>query len=338
MPLPSSRELCFHEFLKDLNSNDDWSILVGNGLGLSHSNKKIKRIFEFDSFGKNQIQKVFDMIVKYPIRNPVHIASPEKFLDLLRIEAAFTIFQYYRKKEKNINTLLNTDNSKENLREFLKKFKKGVFCINYDSLLYKSIFEKPDRTSGKTSFTDGFDADWISSKTIIERIKKGRIPLYYLHGAYMLLWKVNKNQSFFKISATEKLSLHKAINKKFTEIIRNFRKGNHFEELFVPVLAARSIYKKAIIKENKYLKYCYNELKIAPKIFAFGCSFEKDEHLLEALFSDATKKSIRIGIYSDKDRDFVESWIKERKPNMAKFDWQFVCTKIAGSIIWGGTS
>ena len=78
-------------------------------------------------------------------------------------------------------------------------------------------------------------------------------------------------------------------------------------------MADRDSFKEVLIKENGYLSHCFELLANEEKVFIFGCSLAKDEHLIKQIFSEGSpEKDIYISYTNMRSKENIETKIKDR--------------------------
>ena len=75
-----------------------------------------------------------------------------------------------------------------------------------------------------------------------------------------------------------------------------------------------------MIRSNTYLEYCLKELSKEKKIFTFGCSFEIDKHILDAIFEplNEEKKEVYLGWYSKEDKENIKQYVNGKDTSSIK--------------------
>jgi hypothetical protein len=316
----------------------DISILIGNGLGKSHP--EYSHSFEFDpdyvfrkllgEFATNYFDLKSFGLRKELISN---YNCPEKFFQAFRVEMLFISLMYYID---NLHNLKNGRIKSNNLRGFLKRFK-SIFTVNYDPIIYWNIFEQ----NNITNFTDGFClnvaipvSEEHNKQTIYQRIsteeKKGKIPIYYLHGAFHIFENNEKKYSKLKYGSNKPL-LNQSKN-KFEKILDEFRLySGHSSEQPTCVMASNHNFKRAWIKEDPYLNYCFKQLRKVKKLLVFGCSFKNDGHLID-IFKNQELEKLWVCYKDDKHKASLKEIFKDYAEVESKITW--IDSSDIQEIIW----
>lgn len=236
---------------------------------------------------------------------------PEELLNHMRLVYGMEIFKLYQQKQKFL-----ADPRIGRPTEFLKKFK-AIYTLNYDLFSYVCQFAS---YPSPFFFSDGFSDEPIELKQIQMRQKEsGKIPYYYVHGAFHIFQKPCCKK-YEKIVSNGKFEeFPDKIMQKYNEIdakLYECQPGQSAtDQLDDPIIvfSSRSSYKEGAIFDDGYLKYCLESLSEEKRIFTFGCSFIHDQHLLEKILcANATKdKEIFIGFYSDKSKEKIEIMIRQ---------------------------
>ncbi|MBX3458143.1 MAG: DUF4917 family protein [Candidatus Paracaedibacteraceae bacterium] len=307
-------EISVDELVEKIKS-DEYSLLCGNGL--------TKCVY--GECWKNPDEEFYKIFLRDTLRliteKELHIECSEKFFNFIRIEYGLKIFQYYQKLQKQIEST----NYKYIPENFLKKFK-NIYTLNYDVLI-------PRSNAKYKTHKDGFSKEAISACEIQERY--GDNGLYYLHGAFHLLHISEENQQYKKITSDNDngIDLLTAIQNVYQEVQQAFI-DEKWEEISkndpLLVYASRSKYKLWAILTDDYLKHCYKKLEAEEKIVVFGCSFQNDEHILEALMSGKDKE-IYICYFDKNDLARFQKKIKNTKNKIAVCESKGIYPKLCRS-------
>lgn len=159
--------------------------------------------------------------------------------------------------------------------------------------------------------------------------KKGQDerPFYYLHGAFHLYFREENNiTKYWKISTDTSSNecmekLKDSIEKIINHLVESKNKISTLEKINRPLLIFedRSDVKRTLIEKDAYLKMCYEELeKTSGHVFVFGCSFERDAHILEALFHPPHKDLYIAYLEGDNHtKDNVKAFLKQKSPEQS---------------------
>lgn len=318
------------EFLeKNKDDLKNFAILIGNGLGKSHPEHG--HAFNFDPdyvfrrfLGEMNTQYYDPKLMGLKADLVSFFKSPEVFFQAFRVEMLFIILMYY------MDRIQHTVIKSKGLRKLLLKFN-SVFTLNYDPIIYWNMPDCDDRWG---DFIDGFNGKVDVS---IEKIKSnfdcnaiGK-PVYYMHGAFHIIEKdVGGKSHYYKIESDGTLLF--SAKKKFEEIIGHFREyeEDHYDDP-TPLISTHSHFKGASIYRDDYLKYCIQKFKKAEKLLIFGCSFENDQHILEAI----QKSRIRelYVCYKDKGHKArLENIIEKVKKGKAVI--KYIDSSDIADIIW----
>lgn len=317
--------------ISNIEEKDKKALLLGNGIFLSHPSKGDNFKFSFREL-KDDLIKVYEEHYKCK-----DIDCPEELLSLFRVELSLEILKYYKKKFDD-NYFLDKELSE--IKAFVKPFK-NIYTINYDPVTYRFIFGEEG-----TYFNDGFNGSGEKSIEEIEKNLKNDKDIYYLHGAFHII-KEYENDKYIKLKSSKNKLLMDVIKEKHEEIVKQWREGSaEYKENFSVVLAAEPHYKQITIERDPYLKFCKDQLSKENKVVSVGCSFKKDEHLLEAILLNPNLESFEIGVYDENDKKNVEDAcerIEKRltekdkhifKCNCNKERRKFVCTRDLDKLFW----
>lgn len=319
--------------ISNIKDKDKKALLLGNGIFLSCPSKGEQFKFSFQDLKEDLIQIYQE---NYQDKEK-DIDCPEELLSLFNIELSLEILKYYKKKFNNFCPAL-TD-----LRSFVQKFS-NIYTTNYDPITYRSIFQENQENGKKTAFSDGLDPNKdLCIESIKKRLENNKC-IYYLHGAFHII-KNHKNDTYKKLKAGRNEKLMDAIEKKSDDIVRQWRKKpDELQEVFTVVLEAESHYKQVKIERGPYLKFCRDQLSKENKVLSIGCSFKKDEHLLETILLNPNLESFEIGIYDKNDKENVEEaceCIEKRLLEKVKSTFKcnkekkkFICTRDLDKLIW----
>jgi hypothetical protein len=141
------------------NKNKKKTLLIGNGLGLAHTNSTIEDIFRF-KIDEEDIEKFIDLfILSFKQKLQEHkkrILGPEVFLQAARNTIIQEILDPYICKftPEKIDEIINNPN----LINFIMKFN-SIFTTNYDIATYRlfqPLFNPQEKLPEKPRFIDGF--------------------------------------------------------------------------------------------------------------------------------------------------------------------------------------
>lgn len=325
------------EIIKNISKGSeesDYSVLLGNGVLLS--NPKI-----FQNFDKELIYNAwkvfFDEFNEHYEKDPHIFQCPEQLLNAIRVELSVKLLTEYLIF---YGDMPNNKNNKK-AKEFLHGFK-NIFTINYDPITYQTMIPE----DGKHD--DGFRHN--NTKNCIKDIKSRtkNNGLFFLHGAFHIFSHYENDGYHYEKLSTAK-GKKEEIKKRFKKALETFRNNEEQDFGITTVLESRSQNKLAWIKRDPYLKYCLDQLSKQENILTLGCSFSNDDHIIEALMLSKNLKNLKIGIFSNKDKENVEATLKRIQPffkekkEMPRFEENyekinFVCTQKLSSVFWGEKS
>lgn len=278
----------FKEFLKEVlgvcpdtlvqlsdSKSKDFAILFGNGLLLSHPDHGLKFNFCYESIKKDFIKEL-------------KRTDLDKFSSLERVTYLNFFITAEMILKKYVEGFEQLDLKSERLRKYMEIFN-SVYTLNYDPIIYNNIFPKVHKVNKTSKFADGIfekgkSAEYIYGYFTEEQKNNKIIPIYFVHGAFHLYSKFCRNKPiYYKVKRTARKSLMVKCKENLEEIFSKFKKSEVFDRNLTLVISYKDVLKKAIILNNPYLEMCYLSLKKVKKVFIFGCSFEFDLHILEAL-------------------------------------------------------
>lgn len=258
-------------FMKDQSIEN---ILLGNGFSLSHPQYGPRLKWSL----RNALTKDWEEIKPKKSKK-----CPEKDLNLIRLELLKRTIKYYTKILFERGSHLS---SKNKLRNLFKEYQasnftcslfeddgiKNIFTINYDPILYFEILNELSINADK--FKDGFygEVPKTQPRVIADLNQKDmyQCKVHFLHGSWYLQYDI-VNDNIRKLSFGN--------NSKHTT-------NTIFEDNYNPliILEDRWETKCALINSCHYFKGCLENLtKLANHIFIFGCSFENDDHIIQAI-------------------------------------------------------
>lgn len=286
-------EITLDKYLETLkNETKERTLLFGNGLGLSHPDAVVRRAFEFDGLRTSiDMQKFLcRWIFQSDPSTLGDLKNPEIFLQIIRHQTILEVLDGYMKNLKK-NEYPNT----YKIDQFLVHFTK-VFSLNYDTLSYR-IFSRFFDPSDKKRFSDDFRGKKsLRREKIQTNIESETNKFYFPHGAFHIMYESKSPEIYHKISINGH-QFHKMLKSSIRTIIETLTNSDpkltNTEKIPLPLLIFedRPDVKKALIEKDDYLNLCYQALqKTSGHVFVFGCSFERDTHILEALFHPPCKK------------------------------------------------
>jgi len=212
----------------------------------------------------------------------------------------------------------------EKCASFLKEFLDSeghVFSTNYDLLLYWVLMSNQGRLS---NVVDGFGREYIEQDEYVSDYEpefgdlvwgpnQDSQRIHYLHGALHI---------FDTGVSVIKETYHT------NYLLENIKQRMENKEYPVFVTAGDGNQKLGHILHNQYLNYCFKKLStISGSLISFGFGFgEYDYHIVEAINKAAKQKgsdklwSIYIGVYSDRDKQHIESIQHKFKCKVNLFD------------------
>lgn len=338
-------EITLDKYLETLkNETKERTLLFGNGLGLSHPDAEVRHAFEFD--GLRTSIDIEQFLCRWIFQSDPStlgdLKNPEIFLQIIRHQTILEVLDGYMKNLKK-NEYPNT----YKIDQFLVHFTK-VFSLNYDTLSYR-IFSRFFDPSDKKRFSDGFRGKKsLRREKIQTNIESETNKFYFPHGAFHIMYESKSPEIYHKISINGD-NFHKMLKSSIHTIIETLTnsdpKPTNTEKIPLPLLIFedRPDIKKAIIMKDDYLRLCYQALqKTSGHVFVFGCSFERDTHILEALLL-GEKKDLYIAYWhkDEKIKETVKKIFPEHSEELASkevFYEHITWVKIeAGESIWHGT-
>lgn len=345
-------EMSLPDFLNTTVNTGDWDILIGNGLGLAlgEINPLFKEVFSFNSchISRRLIEDLEgkDCALIHTFKNP------ELFLQYVRVKTLLHILEHYQTNLTNKSNLGYTCRPLLSLDDNQRRFL-NYFSINYDPILYKSLFDSD--IFKKDSMEDGFGEKYGKGKGLYFQYNE-HTHFFNLHGAYYIFCeRENAIESSFehrKLKANGKLKENvknkktlidvcmdefRDYSEKFDEYIKKPEKKNYPVNAPLIIMEDRHDIKKKLLEDDEYLKIGYDNLKASTNIFTFGCSFIYDAHLLEAIFS-GEGKTIALGHYGDEEKVRFQSYVKERNKNQHHIVWLIetkgIETKGYENLVW----
>lgn len=311
--------LNMEKFQKDYGAVEN--LLLGNGFCLSHPSLKDKYLEVGNS-------KILGSIELEPNSKPLFF--PEGYLGAWRLNMCKKIIEQY------FQAFMDDGNSKslvfkyrESCKEFLAS-RKNIFTLNYDPLLYAEILKNQlnYKANSQPGFVDGFGRGSSEKKTIVDNMKnillndnKENRAIYYLHGAWFIQ-AIYDEQNKDKKRQLKKVSFS---SKNPSEL--------KYEDLFENghphlILEDRSSVKRTLVKNDTYFKYCHQQLqKIKGRLLCFGCSFDKDDHIVDIINKNESLQNIYITVFKDQDKKTIED-----KFNKSKDKVEFL--SIEDNVIW----
>lgn len=296
----------------------DCPLLLGNGFSLNFSTRLLYRnLYEnfvkncpsdskklFDEFGS----KNFEIILK-------HLESTERVSNALNIEHS----RISKNKEtikqgliESINRIHPTPDDIDKLKikkiaNQIKEFSQ-IFTTNYDLFLYYIIIES--KKFGDYFYYLFFDDERFQLFNSGDSKKNNHI--YFLHGALFLF---EKSINTIKIKKNEENWL--------IDVITNEINGNNYP-LFIS--EGTSEMKLKAIQSNKYLSYCFRNLKENKhnELVIFGHSLSsQDSHIVKILDEKYEKIAFGIRISEDRTINDIKSEINKIRPLFKKAEIDF---------------
>ncbi|MFP7330322.1 DUF4917 family protein [Bacillus subtilis] len=217
----------------------------------------------------------------------------------------------------------------------LDVFKKNIFTTNYDLLSYWALL----KLKGKRNIQDGFSHRNSSDKTLSfqpDTFKKDHIKLLHLHGA---LHFYEDQGEIIKINSNSEDLLTKI--------------KQMYEKKFFPIYVSEGNSEKKLsqIKNNYYLRYCFNSLFKADggvTILGQGLNPQYDKHLIDTIKCSKVNY-IAFGVYSTETNSsrFIIETIKNHFGKLegkelifydSRTFYEFTRVESWGGLIWGQTT
>ena len=298
-------EISFKDFIEE-NNLKEFCFLFGNGFLLSHTDVLIHKAFKISLKECQSILKTSWTDINKKINASQTDICPEDLLNYIRTFYGANVFIKYLEKQDGLTTTYFDRPTK-----FLSKFK-SIYTLNYDAFSYACI-------QGNPEIIDGFAGDkYISTEKIKERItnnKNNKIPFYFLHGSFLILTKTSTESQDLHYKKIKSMNgnLSQTIQLEYKDLKTQYQNAmldpsaRPPEEDLLLVFSDRHDHKHTSIKNDPYLSFCLGQFKNEQKIFSFGCSFKRDQHLFEALLENDSKnpKTFYIGYYLDEEKDYI---------------------------------
>ncbi len=308
---------------KSLGNNPWNSLILGNGASMAlDSAFSYKSLYEYASTKgshRNAITPIFQGLdttnfehvlrVLSDIKKlALHFGISESSIDTASAAVRNALIEAVNKKHIEPIELIKKSSewntSKDNIRAFVKKFRK-IITFNYDLTLYWVLID-----SSKI-FKDGFShgnfdprsPSWPSSYNDAEQ------KLYfYPHGSLAIVRTPEQ-----KLAKTSSENLRKVIDGAW---------ANGRDPLFVSEGTATE--KLATIRQSLYLNTVYNQVltKLGSNVVAYGFSFaENDTHVLDAMATNPPS-TLAVSVFSgqpdSEQQSFahdVSSRVRKKLPN-----------------------
>ena len=312
-------------------------LLLGNGFSMAYDAK----IFSYNAL-KRFIEEIDDDLLKklFQIIKTKNFEVIMQQLDnFCQLAEEFSSDKRLKKKIQKASTVLKKslidavkelhpehvfkipEEKSDSCAQFLNAFLQAdghIFTTNYDVLLYWVLM----RNKGKIgSAVDGFgrvaeEGEDISSVDLEWGANKGSQNVHYLHGALPL----------FDAGVSVVKEEYDGQNLLLEKIKSRIEK----REYPIFVTAGNGKDKLTHILHNSYLAFCYDKLCILEgSLITYGFNFgQYDKHIIEAINIAAKngKKifpkllSVYIGVYSDADREHIESIKNKFKCKVKMYD------------------
>ncbi len=169
-------------------------------------------------------------------------------------------------------------------------------------------------------------------------------PFYFLHGGFHIyrMGSDKENYRYFKVQ-TGKSSFQnyqKELKKRIEEITEIVIKGHKpnaktIGPLFV--FEDRSWVKEKVIYRDPYLSVCFDSLKkLQGHLFIYGCSFERDQHILKAILKSACNEIYISYLKNDEQpKNRVRDYLHSENINQDRIYW-VVIKNNEEKLIWTG--
>lgn len=169
---------------------------------------------------------------------------------------------------------------------------KQIYTLNYDLLLYWLIMETNNKKHDSI-FRDGF---YHNRRWTPEKVDQN---IFYLHGALHLETKMQE-----PVLNTQNNMMEIFIETyKIPSPSYHLRNGNvKFSQLLF-VAEGTSAQKESRLRSEPYLRHNMYRLVTSPieNLVIYGCSFDQDTHIVDAIKMNKNIKKIYYGIYDYKD-------------------------------------
>lgn len=310
--------------IAETNGKRKWNLLMGNGFSISYNHK----IFSYNAlhdFVREQDDEVLSVI--FEIIKTTNFELVMRQLDATKMlaESFDADSDFIHKLEEAHNKLrsslieaiqhlhpehvftINEEKSQACSR-FLSEFintKGEIFTTNYDLLMYWILMRNqlPGISDGfgrEIEFDDNYDHDDTYEGELIWGNNKDKQNIHYVHGTL----------PFFDTGIS-------VVKEEYdgTYLMDKIESRIKSDDYPIFVTSGSGKDKLEQIKHNSYLSYCYDRLtRLTGSLVTYGFNFgEYDEHIIAAInkaskyHNEGKLYSIYIGVYSDEDREYIES-------------------------------
>ncbi len=331
-------------FLDYINECQIKNILIGNGFCLSHP--VLKLAFKWDT------SDAFQEALKFEKRKT---DCPETDLGKIRRALLEKILRYYIS---NLAKSLGLDQNTCSLPELYQIYKYikcnrllfsapissicNIFTLNYDPIFYFEFLKNSEKT-GKKFIFDGFIAsndpglddclsqhyqgvspnnDFLKQKYVTCKLENSnQTKLLYLHGS----WFIQAQRS-----VADPMIRKLSFGSKSPGTIDSIFSGEGLPHV---ILEDRPHVKKALLEkeDNPYLNYCYSQLKkIEGSLLIFGCSFNKDDHIVQAIaknLKEGNLKTVHICYLNESDKESIQK-------KFSKVENKIIWVQVSENVIW----
>lgn len=299
--------ITFEEALQQ-TENQTRSLLLGNGFSIAaSSNFSYRSLREkaissmspldelFNSYDTNDFEKILMALTYADDVNSIfgHIRAAENIVyhkfelitNFINTLQDIHPGNLYSENQSGCMTREQFRNNKIFLHHFVRNIQGCIFTLNYDLLLYWSIFEGRLERLLRDSFSDNdniYNDRYTPQNDCINYANSTN--LFYLHGALHL--RTDGYNRTYKIT-----------NSNLLLILEDDLNRNIFPTI---VFEGTTKEKKQKILNNSYLTIAYNTLRNAcGSLFTYGFSFsQNDQHIIDAIVSSRLEK-LYVGLYGD---------------------------------------
>lgn len=274
------------------------SLLLGNGFSVG-----IEPAFGYDAlvnmFGEEEIggfsctRRIFERLGTKNFENVLRAVYHASIVSIDNEDAINTLYQGIKSSLVSAVGRVHPARDRVPLRTISNELinYSSIFTTNYDLIPYWSILHV-----NTDSFVDFFWGRGGRFDPYNVEVKKGRIPIFYLHGAIHL--RNSLLGEVFKTSVSD-------------EVPDNFFEGISAGEFPLFITEGGYEMKHLRIQESPYLRFCYDSLRrVGGELVIYGHALnqEFDQHIINALNSSSLEViyiSVFSGLSESEKREFI---------------------------------
>ena len=179
---------------------------------------------------------------------------------------------------------------------FLQSHFRRIFSLCYDLMLYWVMNLRAQ--DGEFHFQDGFVRN---PPEFSGHIVRGKIPVYFLHGALHLFRSEGK--------------VRKIVQKDNRWILDQVREQISQNIFPIIVTEGSSDRKRDAIESSSYLSWAFSRFRrLHGNLFTYGTSLSNhDAHIREAISSNGKLKSLFVGIHTKMDSEAMDLMARAKK-------------------------